>query len=92
MSLRESHDRHLRTLFDKIKNDRYPSGELMDRVETMLDPNHAEEYVNLLISKTEETKYPSKQMLDRIARLIEQHGQHIEAAVIQAADEQDQEG
>lgn len=91
MSLRESHDRHLQSLFEKIKVDRYPSGELMDRVETMLDPNHAEEYLNLLISKTEETKYPSKQMLDRIARLIQQHGQHIEAAVI-AADEQEQEG
>ncbi|MBV8431147.1 MAG: hypothetical protein JO244_08300 [Solirubrobacterales bacterium] len=58
----------MRILLDRIQEDQYPSGELMDRVEILLDREHVDEYVNLLFEKVEDCHYPSKQLLDRIAR------------------------
>jgi hypothetical protein len=42
----------------------------MDRIETLLDRDHVDEYLDLLFEKVEECRYPSKQMLDRIMRLV----------------------
>jgi hypothetical protein len=58
----------MRALLDRIQEDRYPSGELMDRVEILLDRDHVDEYVDILFQKIDDCHYPSKQLLDRIAR------------------------
>ena len=42
----------------------------MDRIETLLDRDHVDEYLDLLFEKVEECRYPSKQMLDRIMRFV----------------------
>lgn len=68
MPLTQAHDRYMRVLLDKINQDKYPSGELMDRVEIVLDREHVDEYLDLLFRKVEECRYPSKQLLDRIVR------------------------
>jgi hypothetical protein len=68
MPITQAHDRYMRVLLDRIKEDRYPSGELMDRVEILLDREHVDEYLDTLFEKVEEVHYPSKQLLDRIAR------------------------
>jgi hypothetical protein len=68
MPITKAHDRYMRVLFDRIQEDQYPSGELMDRVEILLDQEHVDEYVDILFEKVEECHYPSKQLLDRIAR------------------------
>jgi hypothetical protein len=68
MPITKAHDRYMRVLLDKITADRYPSGELMDRIEILLDREHVDEYVEILFEKVEATHYPSKQLLDRIAR------------------------
>ena len=68
MPITKAHDRYMRILLDRIQEDQYPSGELMDRVEILLDREHVDEYVNLLFEKVEDCHYPSKQLLDRIAR------------------------
>ena len=68
MPITKAHDRYMRVLLDRIREDQYPSGELMDRVEILLDSEHVDEYVNLLFDKVEDCHYPSKQLLDRIAR------------------------
>jgi hypothetical protein len=68
MPLTKAHDRYMRVLLDRIQEDRYPSGELMDRVEILLDADHVDEYVNILFEKIDDCHYPSKQLLDRIAR------------------------
>jgi hypothetical protein len=63
-------DRYLELLLERIREDRYPSGELMDRVEVALTTSeHRDAYVQVLLEKVDETWYPSKQMLDRINRL-----------------------
>jgi hypothetical protein len=68
MPITKAHDRYMRLLLEKIAMDRYPSGELMDRVEILLDQEHIDDYVELLFEKIERDHYPSKQMLDRVAR------------------------
>lgn len=68
MPITKAHDRYMRILLDRIEESRYPSGELMDRVEILLDRDHVDEYVEILFEKVEADRYPSKQLLDRIAR------------------------
>jgi hypothetical protein len=66
----QAQDRYFEIVLDKVRDDQYPSGELMDRIESTLSSREQlEQYLEILFEKTEATKYPSKQMLDRIARL-----------------------
>jgi len=61
--------RYSEVLIDRIRSCRYPSKELMDRVElTLGDRDHAYEYADVLLGKI--TKYPSLHLLDRLADLI----------------------
>ena len=68
MALTKAHDRYMRILLNHIEESRYPSGELMDRIEILLDRDHVDEYLEALFEKVEADRYPSKQLLDRIAR------------------------
>jgi hypothetical protein len=68
MPITEAHDRYMQVLFDRIRESRYPSGELMDRVEIFLDRDHVDDYLELLFEKVEADQYPSNHLLDRIAR------------------------
>ena len=68
MPITKAHDRYMRILLDRIQEDQYPSLELMDRVEILLDREHVDEYIEILFEKVEDCHYPSKQLLDRIAR------------------------
>jgi hypothetical protein len=68
MPLTEAHARYMQVLFDRIAADKYPSSELMDRVEILLDREHVDDYLEVLFRSVERCHYPSKQVLDRIAR------------------------
>ena len=68
MAITQAHDRYMRTLLDRIRESRYPSSQLMDRVEILLDREHVDEYVDILFEKIEADRYPSLQLLDRISR------------------------
>jgi hypothetical protein len=68
MSITKAHDRYMRILLERIAAADYPSAELMDRVEIMLDEGHVDTYVKILYSKVESCRYPSRALLDRIAR------------------------
>ena len=70
MATTSARERYVELLFDKVREDRYPSGELLDRIEAAVATReHAAEYLDLLISKVESCRYPSHQLLDRIERL-----------------------
>lgn len=59
-------------LMTRVRNDRYPSHGLMDRIEIALaTPQQVAEYIDMLIDKVDETWYPSGQMLDRIQNMME---------------------
>jgi hypothetical protein len=63
-------DRYVALVLEKIAEDRYPSGELMDRLEAALaDEDQLDDYLHTLLDKIESDRYPSKQMLDRVLRL-----------------------
>ena len=59
-------------LMNRVRNDRYPSHQLMDRIEVALATSEqVAQYVAMLIEKVDESWYPSGQMLDRIQRMLE---------------------
>ena len=63
-------ERYYELILEKVAADRYPSGELMDRLEAaMSSREQLEEYLDVLLEKIEDDQYPSKQMLDRLHRL-----------------------
>jgi hypothetical protein len=64
-------ERYLAMLMERIRQDRYPSHQLMNRVEAAFwTSEQVEEYVDLLIEKADESWYPSLQLLDRIHRML----------------------
>ena len=64
-------ERYLAMLMERIRQDRYPSHQLMNRVEAAFwTPEQVEEYVDLLLEKADESWYPSGQLLDRIHRML----------------------
>ena len=68
MPITQAHSRYLEVLLERLNADSYPSAELMDRVEILLDREHVDDYLEILFEKVEADRYPSKQLLDRIAR------------------------
>jgi hypothetical protein len=59
-------------LMTRVRNDRYPSHQLMDRIELALaTSDQVAEYTDMLIEKVDETWYPSWDMLDRVQRMME---------------------
>jgi hypothetical protein len=64
-------ERYVAMLLERIRQDRYPSLQLMDRVEAAFwTHGQIEEYLDVLLEKADEAWYPSKQILDRIHRVL----------------------
>lgn len=62
---------YLDVLMERVRTDRYPSHQLLDRIEAALwSPDQVIEYVDMLIEKIDETWYPSGQMLNRVQRML----------------------
>jgi ribosome assembly protein YihI (activator of Der GTPase) len=63
--------RYYEILVERVRNDRYPSHQLLDRLEaTMWTPEQIIGYVDLLLDKIDESWYPSHQLLDRVDRVM----------------------
>jgi hypothetical protein len=63
-------ERYVEILMEKVRDDRYPSGDLMDRIEgTVQTKSQATAYLEVLLEKVGQSRYPSKDLLDRIARV-----------------------
>jgi hypothetical protein len=64
-------ERYFEQLMERVREDRYPSHQLMDRIEAAFwTTDQIVEYVDLLLDKTEEDWYPSLEMLDRVQRIM----------------------
>jgi hypothetical protein len=64
-------ERYHEILMERIRSDRYPSHQLLDRIEASLwTPDQMVAYVELLLDKMDETWYPSSPMMDRIQRML----------------------
>ena len=63
--------RYYDSLMERVRNDRFPSHQLLDRLEgTFSTPEQVSDYVEMLLDKTDESWYPSHQLLDRIERVM----------------------
>lgn len=66
-----SQERLLEILMERVGSDRYPSPQLLDRIEAAFwTPDQVTEYVDMLLEKIDETWYPSGQLLDRVQRIL----------------------
>lgn len=73
--------RYLEILMDQVRDCKYPSPTMMDRIEsTVTDRESAEEYVHALVDLVAADRYPSLMLLDRVKGLID---------ALEAADFQD---
>jgi hypothetical protein len=63
------HDRYYGMLLDKVREDRYPSTQMLDMLEQGMLGHEREELIDVLLDKVEADRYPSLQMLRRIARI-----------------------
>ncbi|MDQ3850739.1 MAG: hypothetical protein M3296_09035 [Actinomycetota bacterium] len=71
MADQTAQERFFEGLMERIREDRYPSHELLDRIEaSFVTSEQVVEYVELLVEKMQESWYPSKQIMDRIQRLL----------------------
>lgn len=63
--------RYFDVLMERVRNDRYPSLQLMDRLESVIyTPEQVTEYVDVLIQKCDECWYPSGQIMNRLERML----------------------
>lgn len=64
-------ERYHEMLMERVRNDRYPSHQLLDRIEASLwTPEQLQAYVDMLIDKADEAWYPSHELLGRIQRIL----------------------
>lgn len=64
-------ERYYEMLMERVRSDRYPSHQLLDRIEASFwNADQIVEYVEMLIDKADAAWYPSLQLLDRIQRLL----------------------
>jgi hypothetical protein len=64
-------ERYLEMLFERIRDDRYPSHQLLDRIEASIwTSEQLTEYVEMLLEKADDAHYPSHQLLERVERML----------------------
>lgn len=64
-------ERYLATLMERVRQDRYPSHQLLDRIEAALfTSDQVAEYCDLLLEKIDESWYPSGQLMNRLQRML----------------------
>ncbi len=66
-----SQERLFEILMERVRTDRYPSHQLLNRIEASIwTSEQVVEYVDMLIEKIDESWYPSHQLLDRAQRML----------------------
>jgi hypothetical protein len=66
-----SQERLFEILMERVSTDRYPSHQLLDRIEeTLWTADQIVAYVDMLLEKIDEAWYPSGQLLDRAQRMM----------------------
>lgn len=71
MPTSELRQAYLDMLMEQVRDCRYPSPTMMDRLEEAIgDRTNAEEYVRTLIDRMGEQRHPSPMMLERVAGLL----------------------
>lgn len=73
MNVADVRRRYTELLLQRIEETRFPSTDLMNRVESLLATrDHSERYVQILMDRVEQTRYPAAHLLDRVERVLGQ--------------------
>jgi hypothetical protein len=63
--------RYYDILIERIRVDRYPSPQLLDRIEGSLwTSQQVADYIDVLLDKIDESWYPSNGLMDRVNRML----------------------
>jgi hypothetical protein len=66
-----SQERLYEMLTERVRTDRYPSHQLLDRIEQSIwTTEQLVAYVDMLLEKSDEAWYPSGELLNRVQRLM----------------------
>jgi hypothetical protein len=71
-------DQLVDVLMDKMRNDPYPSVDVMDSLEVLLDPLELDDYAQLLLERVRRDRYPSWPIIYRLHNLA---GRQLYAAL-----------
>jgi hypothetical protein len=71
-------DQLVDVLMDKLRSDPYPSVDVMDSLEVLLDPLELEEYAQVLMDRVRGDRYPSWPIIYRLHNLA---GRQLYAAL-----------
>lgn len=64
-------EHYFETLMARVRSDRYPSHQLLNRIESCLwTADQLEGYVAMLLEKIDQDHYPSHQLLARVERML----------------------
>jgi hypothetical protein len=64
-------DELVKVLMQKVRADPYPSVDMLDSLERLLDPLELEEYAELLLERVRRDRYPSWPIIYRLHNLAE---------------------
>ena len=69
--MESTQERYFETLMERVRQDRYPSHQMLDRIEaTLFSADQVAAYCDLLVEKIDESWYPSGQLMDRLQRMF----------------------
>ena len=60
----------LEALMDKVDADPYPSGTMLDMIESLLQPDDVDDYAELLLSRIRDDAFPSISLIKRVQALV----------------------
>ncbi|HWM00352.1 MAG TPA: hypothetical protein VNP20_23635 [Nocardioidaceae bacterium] len=64
-------DELVKVLMEKVWTDPYPSIDMLDKIEKLLDPLELQEYAEMLLERIRHDKFPSWGMIYRLHDLAE---------------------
>ncbi len=67
---RELHERFVSILLDEIERERYPSGAMLDLLQSCMNRRDRVRLANALMDNLAGHRYPSPDMLRRLAQLV----------------------
>lgn len=65
----DARQRLLGVLMDKVAEDRFPSGTMMDLIEHLMQPEERDAYADVLVEKIASEKFPSLGLMRRLVVL-----------------------
>lgn len=71
-------DELVKVLLERVRSDPYPSVDMLDSLEALLDPFELEEYAEILLERVRRDRFPSWPMIYRLHELA---GRQLRAAL-----------